>query len=105
MKNLILSEEFRKMQKIAGIITESNDIETPSLNPNMQKRFDMVVNALKKSKSEEDVSWVYTDLMLLPKKLRKIFIDKLVSMGWVEITGPDTIDIMWGDDNKSMKRY
>jgi hypothetical protein len=105
MKKQILSEEFRKMQKIAGIITENNDTETPSLNPSMQKRFDMMVNALKKSKSEEDVSRVYTNLMLLPKNLRKIFIDKLVSMGWAEITGPDTIDIMWGDDNESVTKY
>jgi len=38
MKNQILSEEFRRMQEIAGIITESNNTETPELNPKMQKK-------------------------------------------------------------------
>ena len=52
-----------------------------SLSPNMQKQFDMIVSALKKAKSEKDLSQVHTKLMLLPKKLTKIFIDKLIDMG------------------------
>ena len=52
-----------------------------SLSPNMQKQFDMIVSALKKAKSEKDISQVHTKLMLLPKKLTKIFIDKLIDMG------------------------
>ena len=47
----------------------------------MQKQFNMIVNALKRAKSEKDIDQVHTDLILLPKKLTKIFIDKLVDMG------------------------
>jgi hypothetical protein len=47
----------------------------------MQKQFNMIVSALKRAKSQEDIDQVHSNLMLLPKKLTKIFIDKLVNMG------------------------
>ena len=52
-----------------------------TLNQNMQKQFNMIVSSLKRAKSEKDIDQVHTDLILLPKKLTKIFIDKLVDMG------------------------
>lgn len=79
--------EFKRMQELAGIkLAEAKKIkvvenENIHLNPNMQKQFNMIVSALKRAKSEKDIDQVHTDLILLPKKLTKIFIDKLVDMG------------------------
>jgi hypothetical protein len=78
MSKQILNEEFKRMQKLAGIIVEN---ENNTLNPNMQKQFNMIVSALKRAKSEKDIDQVYTNLILLPKKLTKIFVEKLVNMG------------------------
>jgi hypothetical protein len=65
------------------ITTQSrlNEDENNTLSPNMQKQFNMIVSALKRAKSQEDIDQVHSNLMLLPKKLTKIFIDKLVNMG------------------------
>ena len=58
----------------------------------------MMVNALKKAKSEDDVDWVYNDLQLLPtKNLRKIFFDKLVSVGRVKLKGNGNFEFIYGD--------
>ena len=37
------------------------------LSPSMQKQFNMIVSALKKAKSQEDIDQVHSNLMLLPK--------------------------------------
>jgi peptide subunit release factor 1 (eRF1) len=79
--------EFKRMQELAGIkLAEAKEIkavenENNTLNPNIQKQFNMIVSTLKKAKSQKDIDQVHTDIMLLPKKLIKIFIDKLVNMG------------------------
>jgi hypothetical protein len=44
MKKQILSEEFRRMQKLAGIITESENIEEVSLSGLMDKFKDKITN-------------------------------------------------------------
>ena len=46
----------------------------PYLSPDMQKQFNMIVSRLKKVKSEKDLNFIYTDIVLLPKKLTKIFL-------------------------------
>ena len=58
-----------------------------TLSPNMQKQFDMVVSALKKAKSEEEVDKIYYKIVMLPNKVSKIFFDKLVDMGLAEYEG------------------
>lgn len=51
MKEL-LNEQFRRMQKIAGIITE-NENETITLDPNKLKAFTMAVNAFGGSRGDK----------------------------------------------------
>jgi hypothetical protein len=46
MKKQILSEEFRRMQKLAGIIVENKNIEEVSLSSDEQKIFDDIVGTL-----------------------------------------------------------
>ena len=67
------------------------------LNPNMQKQFNMIVSALKKAKSQEDIDQVHSNLMLLPKKLTKIFIDKLVNMGLANREGEGKYSLDYDD--------
>ena len=70
-----------------------------SLSPNMQKQFDMIVSALKKAKSEKDLSQVHTKLMLLPKKLTKIFIDKLIDMGLADREEDGKYSLSYDEEN------
>ena len=58
-----------------------------TLSPNMQKQFDMIVSALKKAKTEEEVDKIYYKIVMLPNKVSKIFFDKLVDMGLAEYEG------------------
>jgi len=67
------------------------------LSPNMQKQFNMIVSALKKAKSQEDIDQVHSNLMLLPKKLTKIFIDKLVNMGLANREGEGKYSLDYDD--------
>jgi hypothetical protein len=53
----------------------------------MQKQFDMIVSALKKAKTEEEVDKIYYKIVMLPNKVSKIFFDKLVDMGLAEYEG------------------
>jgi hypothetical protein len=57
------------------------------LSPNMQKQFNMIVSALKKAKTEEEVDKIYYKIVMLPNKVSKIFFDKLVDMGLAEYEG------------------
>ena len=67
------------------------------LSPSMQKQFNMIVSALKKAKSEEDIDRVHSDIILLPKKLTKIFIDKLVNMGLADREGEGKYSLSYDD--------
>jgi hypothetical protein len=67
------------------------------LSPSMQKQFNMIVSALKKAKSQEDIDQVHSNLMLLPKKLTKIFIDKLVNMGLANREGEGKYSLDYDD--------
>ena len=67
------------------------------LSPDMQKQFNMIVSALKRAKSDEDLSQVHTSLMILPKKLTKIFIDKLVNMGLADREGDGKFSLYYDD--------
>jgi len=51
MKKQILSEEFRRMQKLAGIITENSSIET---NPNYKRGKELAQQALKNILGEDE---------------------------------------------------
>ena len=75
------------------------------LSPSMQKQFNMIVSTLKKAKSQEDIDQVHSNLMLLPKKLTKIFIDKLVNMGLAnrEGEGKYSLDYDDGLDESNLK--
>jgi hypothetical protein len=55
--------------------------ENNNLNTNYQKRFNMIVSKLKNAKSEKDLDIIHTDIVLLPKKVTNIFINKLIDMG------------------------
>ena len=46
MKKQILSEEFRRMQKLAGIIVENENIKEISLSPDEQKILDDIIGTL-----------------------------------------------------------
>jgi hypothetical protein len=100
MKDLI------RMNQLAGVITESqarkmmevlDENEDNVLSPKMQKQFNMIVSALKKAKSEKDIKRVHTDIMLLPKKLTKIFINKLVNMGLADKEGDGQYSLSYDD--------
>jgi hypothetical protein len=100
MKDLI------RMNQLAGIITEGqakkmlavlNENEDNALSPKMQKQFNMIVSALKKAKSEKDIARIHTNLMLLPKKLTKLFIDKLVNMGLADKEGDGQYSLSYDD--------
>ena len=58
-----------------------------TLSPNMQKQFNMIVSALKKAKTEEEVDKIYYKIVMLPNKVSKIFFVKLVDMGLAEYEG------------------
>jgi len=81
------------------ITTQSklNEVENNALSPNMQKQFNMIVSALKRAKSQEDIDQVHSNLMLLPKKLTKIFIDKLVNMGLANREGEGKYSLDYDD--------
>ena len=68
----IIKEEISKVLK---------EDQNNTLNPNMQKRFNMIVNDLKKAKSVKDTNKVAQSIMLLPKKVSTIVVDKLIDMG------------------------
>ena len=100
MKDLI------RMNQLAGIITEGqarkmmevlDENEDNALSPKMQKQFNMIVSALKKAKSEKDIARIHTDIMLLPKKLTKIFINKLVNMGLADKEGDGQYSLSYDD--------
>ena len=74
-----------------------NEVENNTLSPNMQKQFNMIVSALKRAKSQEDIDQVHSNLMLLPKKLTKIFIDKLVNMGLANREGEGKYSLDYDD--------
>ena len=95
-------KDIIRMNQLAGIITEGqakkmlgilNENETlrgfaqNPLSPKMQRQFDMVVSALKKAKTEEEVDKIYYKIVMLPNKVSKIFFDKLVDMGLAEYEG------------------
>ena len=101
------------MNQLAGLITESqarkmmevlDENEDNALSPKMQKQFNMIVSALKKAKSEKDIDQVHTDLMLLPKKLTKIFINKLVNMGLAEKEGDEQYSLSYDDGLDEAKK-
>ena len=95
-------KDIIRINQLAGIITEGqakkmlgilNENETlrgfaqNPLSPKMQRQFDMVVSALKKAKTEEEVDKIYYKIVMLPNKVSKIFFDKLVDMGLAEYEG------------------
>jgi len=107
MKDLI------RMNQLAGIITESqarkmmqilNENEDNALSPKMQKQFNMIVSAIKNAKSEKDIDRIHTNLMLLPKKLTKIFINKLVNMGLAEKEGDEQYSLSYDDGLDEAKK-
>jgi len=67
------------------------------LSPDMQKQFNMIVSRLKKVKSKEDLNFIYTDIVLLPKKLTKIFFDKLIDMGLAEKVEDGKVALYYDD--------
>ncbi len=67
------------------------------LSQELQKQFNMIVNRLKKTKSEEDLNFIYTDIVLLPKKLTKIFFDKLIGMGLAEKVEDGKVALYYDD--------
>lgn len=78
------------------------------LSPDMQKQFNMIVSALKRAKSDEDIDRVHSDIILLPKKLTKIFIDKLVNMGLADRVGEGKYSLSYDDgldENKITTQY
>ena len=68
-----------------------------TLSPKIQKQFNMIVSAIKKAKSEEDINNIHTDIILLPKKLTKLFIDKLVNMGLADREGNEQYSLSYND--------
>ena len=107
MKDLI------RMNQLAGIITESqarkmmqilNENEDNALSPKMQKQFNMIVSAIKNAKSEKDIDRIHTNLMLLPKKLTKIFINKLVNMGLADKEGDGQYSLSYDDGLDEAKK-
>jgi len=69
-----------------------------TLSSNMQKQFNMIVSALKRAKSEKDIDQVHTDLILLPKKLTKMFIDKLANMGLANKEGEGKYSLSYNSE-------
>ena len=91
-----------KTQELRQIIREEikkvvDENENTMLSPQIQKQFNMIVTRLRKAKSQEDIGKVHTDIMLLPKKLTKIFIDKLISMGLAKREGEGEYSLSYDD--------
>ena len=55
-----------------------------NLSPKMEKRYNMIVSNLRKAKSEEDTDRIYSNIVLLPKKVYDIVFNRLISIGLAE---------------------
>jgi hypothetical protein len=95
-------QELRQIikEEISNVLNK-NEAENKTLSPNMQKRFNMIVSKLKKAKSEKDLSWIMSDIVLLNNnKVEKIFIDKLIDMD-LAVKNNDGSYSLYYNDNES----
>jgi len=50
----------------------------------MEKQYNMIVSNLRKAKSEGDTDRIYSNIVLLPKKVYDIVFNRLISIGLAE---------------------
>ena len=70
-----------KLKTIKEGIEEAEDF----LSPKMEKKFNMIVSALKKAKTEDEFSRVHYTILFLPKAVSSMIFKKLEKMGLVTI--------------------
>ena len=99
------TDYMERRRETDDYMQESKEEKSP-LSPKIEKEFNMIINKLKKAKSEKDLDLVYTDIVLLPnKKLIKILVKKLIDMGLANDEGNDKFSLYYDGDVKETDDY